>query len=284
MVKQKSEKIGNYNNINAELQDITKPNNPVITDSKLKEKEVEDNSQIIKTFVQYCNEKKVEEAYNMLTDDCKSEVYGTIDAFEASYINQIFLSEKSYKLELWANSGNYYTYRITYIEGNILQTGGYNSGNDYVDYITIVKKGNEFKLNINQFIKKENINKSQKNSNIEITINTRTVYLNYEYYNINIKNNTNKTILFNDGKNAKNIYLQDTNGIQYISLINELATSILTIEPQYAKTFNLKFNKIYNEDIKVENMQINNIYLDKEKYDLNFNDETLERINVTIDL
>ena len=43
MVKQKSEKIGNYNNINAELQDITKPNNPVITDSKLKEKKVKDD-------------------------------------------------------------------------------------------------------------------------------------------------------------------------------------------------------------------------------------------------
>ncbi len=282
MVKQQNSNTTTY--YNTEAQDVTKPNNPVITDQKINQKEVEDNSNIIKTFVEYCNENKLHEAYNMLTDDCKEQIYNTEDIFKENYINQIFKTKKSYKLELWAKNNNYYTYRIIYTDGNALQTGGYNSKNNYMDYVTVVKYNNDFKLNINQFIKKENLNKQKIDNNFEITINSRTVYMDYESYNITVKNNTEKTILLNDGKNTKDIYLLDNSDIKYTSLINELATSLLTINSKYTKTFNLKFNKTYNTNIKITNMEINNIYLDKEKYDLNPNDEDLERVNITIDL
>ena len=172
---------------NIEAQDVTKPNKPVITDSKLSEKETEDNSKIIKEFVEYCNENNLQEAYNMLTNDCKEQIYNTIDIFKQNYVNQIFKTKKSYKLELWIENNNYYTYRITYIEGNPLQTGGYNSGNNYVDYITVVKNNNELKLNIGQFIKKEILNKQKENDNINITINSRLVYFYYQTYNIFIR-------------------------------------------------------------------------------------------------
>ena len=266
------------------MQDVKKPNNPVITDEKIDQKDVEDNSQIIDTFVKYCNDNKLQEAYNMLTNDCKELLYSTIDIFKQNYINQIFKTQKSYKLELWAQSNNYYTYRITYIEGNPLQTGGYSSSKNYIDYVTVVKNSSEFKLNINQFIKKENLNREKEDNNFEITVNSRTVYMNYETYNITIKNNTEKTVLLNDGKTTKNIYLLDNNDIKYTSLVNELATSILMINPKYTKTFNLKFNKTYNTNIKITNMKIDDIYLDKEKYDLNPNDVNLEKTNIAIDL
>ena len=285
LVKEQNKNI-TYRNI--EAQDVKKPSTPVMSASqsngKLSEKEIEDNSNIIKTFVEYCNESNLQEAYNMLTDDCKEQLYKTLDIFKTNYINQIFKGQKSYKLELWTENDNYYTYRITYIDGNPLQTGGYNSNNNYVDYITIVKNDNEFKLNVNQFIKKENLNKEKIDDNFEITVNSRNIYMNYESYNITIKNNTQKTVLINDGKTAKNIYLLDSDDIKYMSLVNELTTGILTINPQYKTTFNLKFNKIYNANIKTENMQINDIYLDKEEYDLNPQDENLEKTNITIDL
>ncbi len=267
-----------------QAQDVTKPNNPVITDSKLNEKEVEDNSQIIKTFVEYCNENKLQEAYNILTNDCKEQLYSTIDIFKQNYINQIFKTKKSYKLELWAESNNYYTYRITYIAGNVLQTGGYDTENNYIDYITIVKNDNEFKLNLNQFIKKENINKKNENDYINITINNRLIYLNYETYNITIENKTNNTILLNDKKALRSMYLLDRNDVQYISMINEIPASMLTITPKSNTTINLKFNKIYNADVRITSMKINDIYLNKEEYDLNPNNENLEKINITINL
>ncbi len=281
MVKRQNSNTTYYN---TEAQDVTKPNNPVITDSQLSERETEDNSKVIREFIKYCNENKLQEAYNMLTDDCKELLYSTIDIFKQNYINQIFKTQKSYKLELWAENNNYYTYIITYIEGNPLQTGGYNFNENYIDYVTVVKNTDEFKLNINQFIKKEDLNIEKKDNNFEITVNSRMIYMNYETYNISIKNNTQKTVLINDGKTTNSIYLLDSDDIKYISLVNELTTSILTIEPKYTKTFNLKFNKNYNTDVKIKNIQINNIYLDKEKYDSNPNDENLGKTNITISL
>ena len=67
-------------------------------------------------------------------------------------------------------------------------------------------------------------------------------------------------------------------------MINELPTNILTIKQQQEKTFNLKFNKAYNTDTKIVSLEINDIYLNKEEYDLNSNNENLEKINITINL
>ena len=103
-------------------------------------------------------------------------------------------------------------------------------------------------------------------------------------YNITIKNNTSNTILLNDGKTTKNIYLTDKDDVKYTALINEIPINTLTIAPQRTKTLNLKFNKTYNANTTIKNIQIKNIYLNKEKYDLNSNDESLEKLNISIDL
>ena len=51
------------------------------------------------------------------------------------------------------------------------------------------------KLSINGFLGKSNINKKKEQEGIELTINERFVYRDFEEYSISIKNNTDKTIL-----------------------------------------------------------------------------------------
>ena len=53
---------------------------------------------IIKNFVEYCNEGKYEEAYNMLTDDCKAKVYPSLEYFKTGYIDRIFYIYRMYPL------------------------------------------------------------------------------------------------------------------------------------------------------------------------------------------
>ena len=63
MVKQQNNNRKNVSQQNTQTaQDVTKPSEAIISNTKLDEKEVEDNSQLIETFVKYCNEKKIEEA------------------------------------------------------------------------------------------------------------------------------------------------------------------------------------------------------------------------------
>lgn len=283
MVKQQNEAERNKIKTNTtKVQDVTKPSEAIMSDTKLTEKEVEENSDIIKQFVNYCNQKNVNEAYNLLTDDCKKEIYTSSTIFQSNYINQIFANQRNYELELWHENGNYYTYKITYNEGNLLQTGGVSSGKNFVDYITVVKQNGEVKLNINKFIKKELLNKAGTSNGVEILLNSKNVYLDYETYNMTITNNTQKDILLNDGKNASNIQLLDRSGNTYNSVISELPVTSLTIEAGYKKTVNIKFSKNYITSSKIDTIQIKEIYLDKTQYDVS--QENAEKTTISINI
>lgn len=284
IVKQQNKnENSNVQNAPPIAQDITKPEEPILTQKPLNEIEKEQNSQIIANFVKLCNEKNVEQAYELLSNGCKEEIYYNIDIFKNNYISTIFSTEKEYSLELWATFNNTTTYQITYYEGNLLQTGGIISEGNFVDYITIVEENSMLKLNIGKLICKEIKNKVAENCGIQVTVQTRSVYMGYEIYRITVKNNTKNTILLNDGT-AKNIVLLDENDNEYASLVYEIASNTLILEPGYQKTFDLKFNKMYNANSQIRYMEIRDIYLNKEQYDSMQNKEELEKTTIQIKL
>ena len=262
--------------------DITKPSESIISNNKLTEKETKENSDFIEQFVELCNQNKVDEVYQMLTDDCKAELYPTKEIFISNYINQIFQQPVNYELQLWYTASNCYTYRITYNKGNLLQTGGKGEAGNFLDYITLIKQNGEYKLNINKFIRKEALNKKGSSSGIEVAINSKSIYVDYEIYHMTVQNNTQKTILLNDGTDANNFSLTGRNNSMFSSVISELPVSSLTLESQYRKTMDIKFNKIYMTDAKLEAILMNNIYLDKVQYDTK--QENPEKTNIRINL
>ena len=284
IVKQQNKnENSNLQNTPPIAQDITKPEEPILTQKPLNETEKEQNSQIIANFVKLCNEKNIEQAYELLSNGCKEEIYYNIDIFKNNYINTIFSTEKEYSLELWATFNNTTTYQITYYEGNLLQTGGNISEGNFVDYITIVEENSMLKLNIGKLICKEIKNKIAENCGIQVTVQSRSVYMDYEIYRITVKNNTKNTILLNDGT-ATNIVLLDESDNEYASLVYEIANNTLILEPGYQKTFDLKFNKIYNANSQIRYMEIRDIYLNKEQYDSMQNKEELEKTTIQIKL
>ncbi len=268
MVREQNKKNNNNQaERNIVANDITKPSNSVISDTKLTEKETKENSNFIEQFVSYCNQKKADEAYQLLTDDCKAELYPTKEIFVSNYINQIFGEQVNFELQLWHTVSNYYTYRITYNKGNLLQTGGQSSSSNFLDYITLVKQNGEYKLNINKFIRKETLNRQGSNSGIEVAIHSKSIYMDYEIYHMTVQNNTQKTILLNDGTSANNFSLMGTNNSTFSSDISELPLSRLTLDAQYKRTMDIKFNKVYMSASTPQVMQMTNVYLDKVQYD-----------------
>lgn len=283
MVKEQNKKDSN-NQIgkNIVANDITKPSEAVVSNDKLTEKETKENSDFIEQFVNYCNQHKIEEAYNLLTDDCKAELYPTKEIFTSNYVNQIFGEQVNYELQLWYTASNCYTYRITYNKGNLLQTGGQTSTGNFLDYITLIKQNGEYKLNINKFIHKEALNKQGSNEGVEVTISSKSIYVDYEIYHMTVQNNTQKTILLNDGTNANNFSLIGTNNSTFSSDISELSVSSLTLDAQYRKAIEIKFNKMYISASKTQILQMNNVYLDKQQYDTK--QEEPQKITIKINL
>ena len=264
------------------IVDTSRPSESVITGEKLPEKTTDANVETIKQFVDFCNEKDYQSAYNLLTEDCKNELYNTLDIFIENYCNKVFNIEKTYNLELWQYSTNTYTYRITYIENNMLATGEINSNNNIEDYITIVENTDGNKLNINGFIEKRNINKMQEQNGIKITINDRFMYREYEKYNITIKNNTDKTILISEKINSNDICLIDSNEIEYDSMLNEVPSVNLELQPGTEKKIDIRFYKMYNLYRTIESIKFKNIITDKDSYDIN--KENVSKVNISIDV
>ena len=67
--------------------------------------------------------------------------------------------------------------------------------NSYSDYITIVNKDGNKKLNINRYIGRKILNKSKDSDNIKTEVLYSDRYMDYEIYKIKITNNTDNTIL-----------------------------------------------------------------------------------------
>lgn len=153
------EENNNISNIQID-KDTSIPDEVIISGEEISEEKAIEDKQIIEGFVQACNNKDYSKAYNMLTDDCKNIVFnGTMDSFVRNYCDLIFKTSKTYKLEGWLNKTDGMTYKMTYLEDNILATGGISDGLNYTDYITITKENGENKLSIYSFINSYNTEK-----------------------------------------------------------------------------------------------------------------------------
>ena len=264
------------------IEDSSVPIESVITGEEIDEEVTLENTNTIREFVDYCNSGNYQNAYNLLSEDCRNEVFSTIEQFISNYVNKIFMTSKTYRLELWYNTNNVYTYRMVYQENNLLETGNINSENTVEDYITIINENNEQRLNINGFIQKEAINATNNTNNISITINNKSMFRNFEKYNITIINNTDKTIQLSDGTNGNDICLIDSNEEEYDSIISEVPVSFLEIDAGATRTLDIRFYKMYNPYRTINYIQFKNIITDLEDYELSENDELKLNMNIEI--
>lgn len=264
IVKKQNLNENNNKTNTSKIQDVKKPNQSTITGQEVPEQTTEQNTNIIKKFVDYCNNNQIQEAYELLSDEEKKEFANNVNLFANNYCSKIFKIKKTYNLELIAREANVYIYKITYYEDNLLSTGGQTTTNNTEDYITIINQNGENKLNINGFIKSSNINKSQNTSNIQIIVNSKKTYRSYEIYNITIKNNTQNTIKISEGIESKDICLIDQNNTQYPSMINEIPIHLLSLKIGQQTTLDIRFNKMYDIYRTIQKIQFSNIKLNEQ--------------------
>ena len=268
-----------------EVVDRFEPTESVITGEKTTKEETKVSTEIIEKFVQCCNNKEYQTAFNLLSDDCKKEYGNDINKFISGYYNNIFTQKRTYNLELWLNYSKVYTYKITYYADNLLATGGTGVTNDNrEDYITVIQDDDNTKLNVNGFIANENINKSAKENNVEIMVKNKKIYKNYEEYSITIKNYSDKSIKIADENDSKSICLVDKRDVEYSSFINEIPTEMLSLKSGYQRNITIRFNKIYDFSRVIQKMKFASIILDSDTFLQNPNDTQIEKMELNIDI
>lgn len=251
-----------------ENQEIYTPTETVIKGSNVSEKQYKMDLNIIDKFLEYCNNKKVEEAYAMISDECKENIYPTLDIFKESYYNSIFSEKKEYNLQSWISTNKYTVYKIRYTE-DILSTGSYNENNVYQDYITLIKNSDIEKISIGSFINKEELNTITSTDKLEVKVIKQYIYLDYEEYIIQVKNNSENTILLDDLNTNNNIKLISGTGINYKANINKIFKSDLLIETQKSNIIKLTFKKEFSSGNKSEYIQFSNAIRNYNEYSTN---------------
>lgn len=240
-----------------------KPQETAVLGDNVTQKEQEENTKVMDEFIRYCNSKEIEKAYDLLTDQCKEEIFANnIKNFKENYVEKIFNKEKTYNMQAWINSSNP-TYKVRILD-DILVTG--NSGEVVEDYITIIKENSKYKISLNSYIGKTEINKQTKQDDIIITFLNKETNMDYEIYNIKIENSSKNTILLDTKTKQKSAYATGSNGTTYTAFMYEIDNTQLTINPNKNKTISIKINKIYSPNIKIKKLTFTDVIMNLEEY------------------
>ena len=118
-----------------------------IEKEKIQKRNEKEDKDFIVSFVDYCNNKDVKKAYDMLSEECKQTKYSTIEQFEQKYLNKVFNNKKDCEIVLQQNN----IYKIIFLK-DILQSGALENRDDLQDYYTIKEDvlGNKT-ININLY-------------------------------------------------------------------------------------------------------------------------------------
>ena len=270
--------VARENNNNKEISTLDNklPTQSIVGKGSVSEEETIENVKIIENFIKNCNEGKTQEAYNMISEECKEVLYPTLEKFEKSYYQNMFGKRRIASIKNYMD----YTYLVDLYE-DVMASGNMDDANCVQDYITIVDKGEDLKLNISKLVRVSKLNNRQQEKNgVKITILRRDVYINNEQYQIKVENNTDKTIKIDSKKEDRSVALVGSNGVHYSSNVKSLFDTICTLKPKENYTYEIKFNKNYSFTIKSNQIKFSDIILNIEEYEKipNTEKETIEII------
>lgn len=273
----KNDRIGSSNNATTYFPNNNQNDYPILNNKIYEDKNVSKNSEeisnTIKTFIQYCNNKEIEKAYNMLSEDTKYNLYKSKTEFVKNYYITFFKTKKIYNMQAWITSGGYYTYKVEF-EEDLLSTGGADS-NKIEEYYTVVKENEKYKININRYIGNIEINKITEKNNVKITVLSKNIYLDNIEYKIKVENLSNNTIVLDTKNTRRTTALMDSNNFEYPAYMYKLLENDLTVYSGETKEINIQFNQQYNAKYYNTKIVFNNFNLDN-----NSNKKTIFEVDV----
>lgn len=225
----------------------------------------ENKLKTIDEFVEYCNNGQIEQAYNLLSDDCKKEIYSSQELFQNIYYNPLFSNgKKNVTMENWFSD----TYKVDFNE-DFLATGKYTKENTKQDYITIVKQNDDYKLNINRFVGISNSGHTGSADGINIKLDNIAKYMDYEVYTFEVSNNTEHTIALGNPNEEKSMYLADSNNLQYPAYNHELSDAEISVSSAQTKIVKIKYYSRYTSNKNLKYVVFPNIILDYDSFKIN---------------
>lgn len=224
---------------------------------------------ILEQFIEFCNQGKIEDAYNLLSSDCKKKMYSTLEKFKETYYKDNFKESKTYNIQRWAGS----TYKVD-LKENMLHTGKVTSESKQ-DFITVIYEEKNYKLNINNYIGRKDLNKQTIIDNVVITVVCKDIFMNYENYILEVKNNNDKDIYLDNLKDSSTIYIVDENNVKHEAYTHEIVEPQVHIYSHTSKEVEIKFSNKYITGKSYSKIVFENVIFDE-----NTNETKVISINI----
>ena len=256
-----------------EIQTNYNPHESVMENGSVPTNLQEPIEQLIGQFVENCNNKDYEAAYNLLTEDCKNNIYPDIELFK-QYVDSVFPNKKIYNIQNFSNKDEIYIYTVN-ILNDILATGLNDEvdENVYSEKYVVIEENGQLKLSIRQYIGRQNLTYIYEDEYMKIKIESVDIKYDNIVYNLNITNKSENYIVYSDYSVDYEIALDTSEGLKRRA--DEVLEPI-TLDKLETKNFSVKFTIFYDEDTQIEDMLFDYIRI----YE---NDEDYENGNEPID-
>lgn len=258
--------VGKMDNKKIEIDTNYKPHEAVMENGEVPENLQSPIEELIGKFVEYCNNKDYESAYNLLSDDCKNNIYSDMELFK-KYVDSIFDTKKIYNIQNFSNKENVYIYTVNILD-DILATGLSNNEDEnvYSEKYVIINQNGELKLSIRQYIGRENLTYMYEDDYMKIKIESVDKKYDNITYNISIANKSENYIVYSDYTADYEISLDTSEGLKRKA--DEVLEPVIVAEGE-TKTFNLKYTIFFDANTEINGMLFDyiRIYKDKESYE-----------------
>lgn len=253
--------------------------NTAIFEGKIDESDKDAFSDYIEKFYNHCNKKEYEQAYAMISNECKEKLFPTIEEFKKD-IDQKFDKLKAYDYQNLSNVDNTYVYQF-YLFDDVSAYGANSIPDKKIYYIAITKNNDkDIKISLNGYLNSEDLNYKYDINGMSIKIKRRDIYYDHVDYIFTINNKNKENVVFRYD-NAKLIVSNNNRDYTFSNTSHVL--SYIFINAYQEKDIKMSFEKSFDTTRVKENLiKIENIYLlESETFDkLMRNEVSINQLNV----
>lgn len=241
-----------------------------------------ESESFITKFAKSCSEGKYEEAYEVLSEDCKNIVFGDVKEF-IKYAKTNFPKDSRYEVIPYSRVGSTYIYQVKVFE-DFLATGLTYSNYSYIDLKMAINEDKEGKkyLSVAGFMGRFDLDSVFENDYIKVEILEKTSFYNEETYNVKITNRTENDIVIKDNKNKADEILLNVGGDSRVDIALQ---SNLILKAFATRNVSLTFTKFFDEQSPGSSIVFSAIRVVKKGKALNYkNNDILARFSIATDI
>lgn len=215
------------------------PNVAVMDESEVPKKWHSEIENRIKTFVDYCNNKEYQKAYDMISDECKDAIYPVIGDFK-EYVDKKFQVKRIYSIQNFSNISKQYIYDVNFMS-DFMATGSTGTNYGYVqEKFVFTEDDNSLKFAIGGFVRTNILDAFVEDENLKIVTKKKNVYYDHETYTVDITNKTDYPIVLGDGTGEDEIAISVNEQLREETNINAVN---VVLQPNESRTFTFVFEK-----------------------------------------